>query len=147
MKFKIHAQSFKHIRLIFAINTILCFIFIATIGCCTWDHPETFSESLTPHDEFSPLSGMIRFYQGPMNHLSAVRFGECPMHPHCSEYALEAIEKHGMILGWFMTCDRLMRCGRDETDISPEILVDGKWKTLDPIDCNDPWLNSHLLYP
>jgi uncharacterized protein len=62
------------------------------------------------------------------------------MFPNCSEYALSAIRKHGVILGWFMTCDRLMRCGRDEISISPEIIVDGKLKTLDPLDRNDEWL-------
>ena len=98
-------------------------------------------------DEFSPLSELIQFYQGPLDHFTAVRFGECPMFPNCSEYGRDAIHTHGVMLGWFMTCDRLMRCGRDEVDISPEIIVDGKFKTLDPLDCNDPWLNSRLLYP
>ena len=37
------------------------------------------------------LSGLIGFYQGPLNHLQAVRRGPCPMVPSCSEYARRAI--------------------------------------------------------
>ena len=38
-----------------------------------------------------------------------------------------------------MTFDRLMRCGRDELYLSPEIIVDGKPKCYDPVKDNDCW--------
>ncbi len=85
------------------------------------------------------LAGLIRFYAGPLDHLSAVRFGECPMHPSCSAYAMQAIREHGPVIGWVMTCDRLMRCGRDELDLSPEVFINGRWKTYDPVAANDWW--------
>ena len=81
----------------------------------------------------------IQFYRGPLNHLAAVRFGECPMHPSDSEYSLESFNKHGWVLGWIMTMDRLLRCGRDETRRSPPVRVDGKWKVHDPLANNDFW--------
>lgn len=81
----------------------------------------------------------IQFYRGPLNHLAAVRFGECPMHPSDSEYSLESFNKHGWVLGWIMTMDRLLRCGRDETRRSPPVRVDGKWKVYDPLVNNDFW--------
>jgi putative component of membrane protein insertase Oxa1/YidC/SpoIIIJ protein YidD len=117
-------------------------------GCCSFSAGKS-TESIRSSvaDEFSPLSSAIHFYQGPLDHLSAVRFGECPMYPHCSQYSLNVFQKHGVILGWFMTCDRLMRCGRDEIDLSPEIVVDGQWKTLDPVDRNDIWRNNSLPFP
>jgi putative component of membrane protein insertase Oxa1/YidC/SpoIIIJ protein YidD len=92
-------------------------------------------------DESSPgpFSAMIKFYQGPLNHLSAVRHGECPMYPSCSEYARQAIEKHGEGKGWIMTCDRLMRCGRDETRSGQMIRVHGQWKYYDPLKNNEFW--------
>ena len=40
---------------------------------------------------FNPLSAVIGFYQGPLNHLSAVKQSECPMYPSCSEYSREVI--------------------------------------------------------
>jgi putative component of membrane protein insertase Oxa1/YidC/SpoIIIJ protein YidD len=86
-----------------------------------------------------PLSSMIRFYRGPLNHLSSVRPGECPMYPSDSEYSLQSTQKHGMLLGWIMSVDRLMRCGRDETKLSPEVFINGKRKTYDPVDKNDFW--------
>jgi len=86
-----------------------------------------------------PLSSMTRFYQGPLNHLSSVRYGECPMYPSDSEYSLQSLQKHGMLVGWIMTMDRLMRCGRDETRLSPEVFINGKRKTYDPVGNNDFW--------
>lgn len=38
-----------------------------------------------------------------------------------------------------MAMDRLMRCGRDETRLSPEVFINGKSKTYDPVDKNDFW--------
>ncbi len=61
------------------------------------------------------------------------------MHPGCSKYGLSAIEKHGALIGWMMTFDRLMRCGLDETRLSSEVLVNGKWKHVDTLEQNDFW--------
>ncbi|MDY7036561.1 MAG: membrane protein insertion efficiency factor YidD [Thermodesulfobacteriota bacterium] len=86
---------------------------------------------------FNPLLSILDFYQGPLNHLSAVKQGECHMYPSCSEYSKQCIEKHGFFIGWMMTCDRLMRCGRDEIGLSPKILVNGEWKCYDPVENNE----------
>nr|WP_304363227.1 membrane protein insertion efficiency factor YidD [Gilliamella apicola] len=34
----------------------------------------------------------------------------CRFEPSCSEYALLAIEKYGVLKGWKLTLDRLKRC-------------------------------------
>ncbi|AOY58881.1 conserved uncharacterized protein, DUF37 [Desulfococcus multivorans] len=85
----------------------------------------------------SPFSGMLAFYRGPLDHLSAVRRGTCPMTPSCSEYAREAVARHGELRGWIMACDRLMRCGRDEIHRAPKVKVNGEWRYYDPVDRND----------
>ena len=36
--------------------------------------------------------------------------GACKFNPTCSEYAIEAIEKHGVIRGGFVSIQRLVRC-------------------------------------
>lgn len=87
-----------------------------------------------------PFSQMIAVYRGPLNHLSAVRSGGCPMYPSCSDYSKQAIHKHGVFKGWIMTMDRLMRCGRDETSLSPHIILDNQQKIYDPLEANDFWL-------
>lgn len=34
----------------------------------------------------------------------------CRFHPSCSDYALEACEKHGVIRGLFLSLKRILRC-------------------------------------
>ncbi len=86
-----------------------------------------------------PLTSAIEFYRGPLNHLNAVRTGSCPMHPGCSEYSRQAIDRYGPVLGWIMACDRLMRCGRDELDRAVPVLVDGQRRYRDPVSRNAGW--------
>lgn len=83
-----------------------------------------------------PMAQLIHFYQGPLDHLSAVRYGGCPMAPNCSTYALSAMEQNGLLLGLVMAFDRLIRCGGDELRLSPKVLSDGKWRTYDPVEAN-----------
>jgi len=91
---------------------------------------------------YNPLSALIAIHEGPLDHLNAVRRGECPMHPSCSAYGKAAYEKHGFFIGWVMTMDRLIRCGRDELKHSPSVLIDGRWKCNDPVEGNDFWWNK-----
>ncbi len=77
----------------------------------------------------------IRFYQ---EHISVVDGNRCPMYPSCSAYAAGALKKHGPVLGWIMACDRLVRCGRDESQVSMVQL--GKHQLIyDPVSANDFW--------
>ena len=142
MKLLYHIKTFKHesqqrsaIRLLTAVITMLFFGFFTG---CSINKPAT---STALHSD-SPATGIIHFYQGPLNHLSSVKYGQCPMYPSCSEYALCAIDKHGALIGWIMTFDRLMRCGRDEINLSPEIMVNGQWKIYDTVEQNDFWWAS-----
>ena len=34
----------------------------------------------------------------------------CRFEPSCSSYALEAVERHGVILGYYLAIKRLLRC-------------------------------------
>jgi putative component of membrane protein insertase Oxa1/YidC/SpoIIIJ protein YidD len=117
------------------VKSVMFLILLSLIVSCTY------SKSIQTETGrgADPLSLMTRFYRGPLNHLSAVRYGECPMYPSDSEYSLQSIQKHGMLVGWIMAMDRLMRCGRDETRLSPEVFINGKWKTYDPVEKNDYW--------
>ncbi len=49
---------------------------------------------------------LIKLYQkipGPWHN-------NCRFTPTCSNYAIEAIEKHGVIKGWFLSIKRILRC-------------------------------------
>lgn len=50
---------------------------------------------------------VIRMYQ---IFVSPVLGQTCRFHPSCSQYALDAIEKHGVIYGSWLTVKRLVRC-------------------------------------
>ena len=66
----------------------------------------------------------------------------CPMYPSCSHYASEAFTQKGLLMGWILTCDRLLRCGRDETRLAPKVRIRGKVRTLDPLSANTFWWDT-----
>jgi len=72
-------------------------------------------------------------------HISVVDGNRCAMYPSCSRYASRAFEKHGPIIGWIMSCDRLVRCGRDEASISRMVRVNNEELIYDPVGANDFW--------
>ena len=88
---------------------------------------------LSPAHAKNPI---IQFYQ---TYISPVDGNRCPMHPSCSAYAAEVFETHGPVMGWIMTYDRLVRCGRDETKLSPAVIVDNQEYIYDPVKANDFW--------
>ncbi len=53
------------------------------------------------------LKGTIRLYQLTLSPLVG---GQCRFHPTCSNYALEAIARHGPIAGSSMALKRLLKC-------------------------------------
>ncbi|MBI5592254.1 MAG: membrane protein insertion efficiency factor YidD [Deltaproteobacteria bacterium] len=90
-----------------------------------------------PNSESSLPLFPISFYQ---KIISPAVGNRCQMSPSCSAYSKEAFQTHGFFLGWIMTCDRLMRCGRDETDVSPGVWTPEGRLTLDPLSANDSWM-------
>ena len=81
-------------------------------------------------------NGVLRFYR---EIISPVDGDRCPMHPSSSEYAARAIEKHGLVLGWIMACDRIQRCGRDTVTLAPKVLINNEPHAHDPVEANDFW--------
>ena len=53
------------------------------------------------------LLGMIRFYQ---IYISPYKGTKCPYFPSCSGYGVEAIKKHGALIGSVLTAWRILRC-------------------------------------
>jgi len=50
---------------------------------------------------------LIRFYQ---KHISPYKGTKCPYNPTCSNYALQAVEKYGVVQGGFLALWRIIRC-------------------------------------
>ena len=55
-----------------------------------------------------PLLGAIRLYRLLVSPLLPA--GTCKYHPSCSEYALEALRRHGLVRGCVLAGWRLLRC-------------------------------------
>ncbi len=53
------------------------------------------------------LSSLLRAYK---RFLSPLLPPSCRFTPTCSEYAIEAINRHGVVKGSFLACWRLLRC-------------------------------------
>ncbi|MBQ2424365.1 MAG: membrane protein insertion efficiency factor YidD [Alistipes sp.] len=54
-----------------------------------------------------PLIGLVRFYQIC---ISPLKPACCRFTPTCSQYALEALRKHGAIKGGWLALKRILRC-------------------------------------
>ncbi|MAT77780.1 membrane protein insertion efficiency factor YidD [Candidatus Poribacteria bacterium] len=49
----------------------------------------------------------IRFYQ---KYLSPLFSPRCRFYPTCSQYAAEAVQKHGTLKGGWLFCRRICKC-------------------------------------
>ena len=80
---------------------------------------------------------LIRFYR---DHLRTFKHSSCPSYPHCSKYTIEAVNKHGILLGTFIFVDRLFR-EVTTAGTPPFVRFRGKKLHYDPLEANDYWLN------
>jgi hypothetical protein len=63
---------------------------------------------------------------------------KCAHHPSCSRYSLLAIKKHGPVIGFVMTFDRLQH-ESNEAKYSPLFKINSETKVYDPLENNDFW--------
>ena len=107
--------------------------------------PPAFCAAEVTKQDQSPFSFFVRFYQ---RFISVFDGDKCPMYPSCSNYSLQCLKKHGFLIGWIMTCDRLLH-EPDEMNLAPMIIVKGKALAYDPVQANDYWwyTNRHKKVP
>jgi hypothetical protein len=99
--------------------------------------PEEASYKQTPN-RFNPLQSLVKIYA---NYISPIDGKECPMYPSCSTYSQLCFERHGLVMGWVMTCDRLLH-EADEMGKVPIIHIHGAERFYDPPENNDFWWHS-----
>jgi putative membrane protein insertion efficiency factor len=132
------------IKFFFQRAKLLTVFFLAVIICCAaCAHEnrliimENGSVSNSKADNpANPFIYPVEFYR---KYISTVVGSRCPMYPTCSKYCIDALKKHGPVVGYIMTCDRLMRCGRDEVRLSPTVWINGEKRCYDPVSNNDFW--------
>jgi hypothetical protein len=102
-------------------------------------YSDLLAQTSSPRDDtsaFNPALWLVHVYR---NHISPLDGDRCPSLPTCSSYSVQAMEKHGLFLGWMMTVDRLLHEGQEEARVSPVVYHEGKWKLFDPVRNNDFW--------
>ncbi len=83
----------------------------------------------------TPFLWLLKIYQ---NYISPVKGDRCPMYPTCSAYSVQAVKKHGPIIGIAMTADRLIH-ESDEPNFVPLKKVGDRYRYIDPLENNDFW--------
>ena len=85
----------------------------------------------------SPGMMLISFFQTVV---SPVDGATCTFYPTCSDYARQALKKHGLIIGLTMASERLCR---DHTfDGYQTIIKYGGYYSYDPVENNDFWFTG-----
>jgi putative membrane protein insertion efficiency factor len=116
-------------RLHCLILSLILFVGIVNAGSI---HAEQPTESAAVNAFTSPIR-LFRKYVSPADG------NRCPMSPTCSTYAMEATKRHGLLMGWIMACDRLLRCGRDELKQCTPLKVQNGIRCQDSVENNDFW--------
>jgi hypothetical protein len=86
------------------------------------------------------LEWVLRAYRATVSRVDGDR---CPSHPTCSQYALEAVRRHGPLLGAVLTAGRL-QAEADEAAFAPRISVGGRWKVYSPVEDDLAFLRGRL---
>jgi len=133
-------ESFLKIKILLVFLAIFS-LFAAPVhasslkGPWEWNKPPQAARTQAGQSS-NPVRFMVELHR---KYISPIDGKNCPMYPSCSRYSLQCFDKHGLFIGWVMTCDRLLRCGRDELRLCPEIIVNDELRCYDPLENNDFW--------
>lgn len=97
----------------------------------------------TKHPRGGAVRDLVRFFR---TNISKVDGNRCPMYPTCSQYAEQALAKHGAIVGLLLFVDRLFH-EWSETSIAPSVWVYGVERYWDPLEENDFWFAGKKTNP
>ena len=137
----------KGLRITTTVVLMLSCLFLFAVTAASEDDPfrgpwEEYTDKSPPRTQnwsLNPFKCLVRFYR---DYISPIDGERCPMYPTCSQYSIECFEKHGLIIGWMMTWDRLFH-EADEMEQAPLIWVHDYYKFYDPLENNDFWWYDH----
>jgi putative membrane protein insertion efficiency factor len=66
----------------------------------------------------------------------------CSYYPTCSAYSMQALRKHGPLVGFTMTADRVNRNHSNQDGYYPQIRKFGRVYLYDPVANNDFWFGA-----
>ena len=112
---------------------------LAFAGEGRWEEP--WGKASAPVEKTTPSLGK-RVAEGGLQifrrYISPVDGDRCPSYPTCSQYAVEAVRKHGPLIGLVMAFDRLIH-EADEVHLAPAVRVNDEVRAYDPLENNDFW--------
>lgn len=116
-------------------------IFAQTEDCLAeeWGPWETPEKQTVSEKNSAPLQLAVRFFQ---KYISPIDGPRCPMYPTCSSYSLQALKKHGPLIGVFQTVDRLYREADRKHEHQDPINKWGYIRFYDPLERNDFWIKE-----
>lgn len=123
-------------------KTIAMFLLLLQIVPYTIEaNPLYYAKGKSLDEQHSVMSKLL---MAPLNFYSSVLSSfdgdRCPSYPSCSLYSREAINKHGALIGFWMTVDRLIH-ERTEVQQAPLITIsNGENRFYDPLRDNDFWI-------
>ena len=97
----------------YALTTLVALLFAGCAFTVEMEWPKLAPEEATAEPRFvtglPELVGLvgIRFFQRCISPYDGPR---CVFYPSCSEYGAGCLRRHGPLLGYLRTCDRLLRC-------------------------------------
>jgi len=100
-----------------------------------WEAPAAKPQQVVHSSD--PLQLAVKVFR---KYISPVDGPRCPMYPTCSSYSLQALCKHGPLLGVFQTVDRLYREGDAAHEHDQPVPKWGYIRFYDPLEDNDFWL-------
>ena len=115
---------------------LVAIVLIITVSASPAGADDSGGPAPTHENEGSILSSPLTFFQRVISKADGNR---CPMYPSCSHYAATAFQQHNPLTAWILTCDRLLRCGHDETRLAPRVYVAGQPHAYDPVEANTFW--------
>lgn len=113
----------------FALPATVAILLLMIAGHVQAQSPESAENGVQRHSPLAALQHFVSRADGP----------RCPMVPSCSQYASQAFKQHNIFVGWMLTCDRLLRCGRDETRLAPSLRTPDGPRAQDPLSTNINW--------
>jgi putative component of membrane protein insertase Oxa1/YidC/SpoIIIJ protein YidD len=93
------------------------------------------SPSVTTSYPAVVFDAYVRFFQRVISPVDGARSN---MYPTGSAYARQAFKKHGAVMGFVLTAERLMHEG-NEGYVASRIKKYGVWRIYDPVEANDWW--------
>jgi putative component of membrane protein insertase Oxa1/YidC/SpoIIIJ protein YidD len=88
----------------------------------------------------APARWIVRFYQ---TQISPAIGSRCSLNPSCSHYSMEALRKHGLIVGIGATADRLIREPSVVASRENPVIIAGHRKFSDPLSKHDWWMRKN----